>query len=716
MQLFHGPLTAILCLSLAGQAAPAQSLLSDSNQTTKHGRTTYNSTELQGDARILHALNRFTFGARPGDLESVRTMGLEKWFDQQLHPTTISETDLQSRLADFPAMQWNPEELLFRVPSNAIIRQTLDGKIAEPQQGALHAVYANQMYRVSVKRQEKQDKKAEEQVKPQMAANTASQMAAANDGNSDVAEALKQAAALPQATMDANQMIVAKAALVASVDGGEFRRMLELPPQQRVLQLVAMQPESFDEFFKSLKPQQRNALTLDLSPDLKEVVADLENPQRLVNEEIISQRLTHDIYANAQLQEVMTDFWLNHFNVFLHKNEATPYYMVSFERDVIRPRALGKFEDLLEATAHSPAMMLYLDNASSIGPDSMAAERAERRPNNNKKKRDGLNENYARELMELHTLGVNGGYTQADVTQVARILTGWSVERPERGGGFQFDPNRHEPGAKVVMGEKFKDHGEQEGRELLHMLATRPVTAQFISRKLAVRFVSDDPPQALVDRMAQTFLSSDGDMSAVLSTLFHSQEFWDANVYRAKVKTPIEFVVSAARASNADIENMQPLANAVREMGMPLYGCVTPNGYSWMSDTWVSTNALVNRMNFALSLAANRLPGISIEWDPTETVSNDMATLENNPAAPDPQEEESRLESLLLTGGVSDSTRTAVLQQFEQQRNQNQNGAAALPVATTERQKYRARAVTDAEKQDQVLAGLLLGSPEFQRR
>jgi uncharacterized protein (DUF1800 family) len=716
MQVFHGPLTAVLCLSLVCQAVPAQSLLSDSarsapDQKLKHSseRATYHSTQLQGDARILHALSRFTFGPRPGDLDAVRTMGLDKWFDQQLHPAAINETDLNNRLAEFPAMQWNPEDLLFRVPSNAIIRQTLDGKIPEPDRGALHAVYENQMYRVSAKRQEKEQKKAEEQMKPQMAA--------AGGGNNDVAEALMQAAAPPQGAMDANQMNVAKAAPAMPVDDGEFRRMLDLPPQQRVLHLVAMQPEAFDGFYKSLKPQQRNALTLDLSPDLKEVVADLQNPQQLVNEEIIAQRLTHDIYANAQLQEVMTDFWLNHFNVFLHKNEATPYYLVSFERDVIRPRALGKFEDLLEATAHSPAMMLYLDNASSIGPDSMAAERAERRPNNNKKKHEGLNENYARELMELHTLGVNGGYSQADVTQVARILTGWSVERPERGGGFQFDPNRHEPGTKIVMGEKFKDHGEQEGRELLHMLATQPATAQFISRKLAVRFVSDDPPQALVDRMAKVFLSSDGDISAVLSTLFHSPEFWDANVYRAKVKTPIEFVVSAARAGNADIENMQPLANAVREMGMPLYGCVTPNGYSWKSDTWVSTNALVNRMNFALSLAANRLPGIAIAWDPTDTMNNDAATLEINPTAPDPQVEESRLESLLVTGGVSDSTRTAVLQQFEQQRNQNQNGAAAMPVmAAADRQKYRTKAVTDAEKQDQVLAGLLLGSPEFQRR
>jgi uncharacterized protein (DUF1800 family) len=714
MQLFHGPLTAVLCLSLITPAGSAQSLVSDSNQPTKHnsGRTAYHSTELRGDARILHALNRFTFGPRPGDVDAVRAMGLDKWFEQQLHPATIGEADLNARLAEFPAMQWNPQELLFRVPSNAIIRQTLDGKIPVPERGALHAVYENQMFRVSAKRQEKEQKKDDGKAKQQVAPNSGAVMAA-GVGNGDGTQA--QASSQEQGSMDASPMNVTKVAPVILVDDGQFRRMLDLAPQQRVLQLVAMQPEAFDTFFKSLKPQQRNALVQDLSPDLKEVVLDLENPQRLVNEEIIAQRLTRAIYTNAQLQEVMTDFWLNHFNVFLHKNEATPYYLVSFERDVIRPRALGKFEDLLEATAHSPAMMLYLDNASSIGPDSMAAERAERRPNN-KKKRDGLNENYARELMELHTLGVNGGYSQADVTQVARILTGWGVERPERGGGFQFEPNRHEPGTKIVMNEKFKEHGEQEGRDLLHMLATRPATAQFISHKLAVRFVSDDPPQALVDRMAKTFLSTDGDITAVMSTLFHSPEFWDSNVYRAKVKTPIEFVVSAARAGNADIENMQPLANAVREMGMPLYGCVTPNGYTWQSDAWVSTNALVNRMNFALSLAANRLPGISIAWDPTENANNDTAMLETNPAAPDPQVEESRLESLIVTGGVSDSTRAAVLQQFEQQRNQTQNAAVAMPVATMERQKFRARVVTDAEKQDQVLAGLLLGSPEFQRR
>ena len=253
--------------------------------------------------------------------------------------------------------------------------------------------------------------------------------------------------------------------------------------------------------FQTVKGPQRADLVAGLSPELKEEVGALENPQRTVVDELLAQRLTRDIYSSAQLQEVMTDFWLNHFNVFLHKNEATPYYLVSYERDVIRPRALGKFEDLLEATAHSPAMMIYLDNAESIGPDSPAAEKARlaaaRQNGKNRKAPQGLNENYARELMELHTLGVNGGYTQADVTQVARILTGWTVDRPQRGGGFKFDPNRHEPGTKKALGKKFKENGEKEGRDLLHMLAMRPATAHFLSRKLAVRFVSDDPPQAL---------------------------------------------------------------------------------------------------------------------------------------------------------------------------------------------------------------------------
>ena len=261
-----------------------------------------------------------------------------------------------------------------------------------------------------------------------------------------------------------------------------------------------------NRFIHSLRPVERVALNAGLSPELKLTVAALESPERVVGEELIAERLTRDIYSPAQLQEVMTDFWLNHFNVYLRKNEQMPYYLVSYERDTIRPRSLGKFEDLLEAVAHSPAMLVYLDNAESLGPHSLAAERAQmaasRQPNK-KNVREGLNENYARELMELHTLGVNGGYTQADVTEVARVLTGWTIDRPQVSAQFTFNPNRHEPGNKKVLGQKIKESGEMEGRELLHMLATRPATAQFISRKLAMRFVSDDPPQALVDRIGK---------------------------------------------------------------------------------------------------------------------------------------------------------------------------------------------------------------------
>jgi uncharacterized protein (DUF1800 family) len=494
------------------------------------------------------------------------------------------------------------------------------------------------------------------------------------------------------------------------VDPSLIAEVLSLPPERRITWLVKMEPQQFDAFVKGLKPAQRTALATNLSPEQKVTLGALENPQQELVNEIASERLARDIDSNAQLQEVMTDFWLNHFNVYLHKNEMAPAYLVSYERDVVRPLALGKFEDLLEAVAHSPEMMLYLDNAESTGPDSMAAERARmaaaRRPGQ-KAAPQGLNENFARELMELHTLGVNGGYTQADVIQVARVLTGWTVDQPAHGGGFIFQPNRHEPGTKRVLGTKIKENGEMEGRQLLHLLAMQPATARFLSRKLAVRFVSDDPPQALIDRMAQSYLSSGGDISAVLKTLFHSPEFWSPQVYQAKVKTPLEFVVSAVRASDASVENYQPLANALNRMGMPLYGCIPPTGYHWDAATWVSTGAMVDRMNFAMALAANRLPGIAISWtlQPAAQAGTDAAGL---------PEEEARLESLLLPGGVNDSTREAALQSFAAQTGNRNSPSQPIPsTAVTVGSGKNASAV---EQQARALAGMLLGSPEFQRR
>ena len=726
MHLLQRSLTVLVCLSLAAPPAPgwSQSSNAGSSANGKHPasktRPAYQSNELQGDARILHALNRFTFGPRPGDVEVVRSIGLDNWFEQQLQPASLDLTDLNARLAEFPAMQWNPEDLLFRMPSNAIIRQAIDGKGPIPDRGVWHAIYENQIYRVSQKKQEKAQQKAPPAAGPtSLAASAAGAMNAASPTQREVEKAENPTPMTRdpdpfQASRNDNGAMMAANAPMAppppAFSPEQIGAVLNLPPQQRVYRVATMQQPEFDDFFKSLKPMQRVQLDAGLTPDEREVVGALENPERLVVEELVAQRLTRDIYSSAQLQEVMADFWMNHFNVYLRKNEATPYYLVSFERDVIRPHALGKFEDLLEAVAHSPAMLIYLDNSESIGPKSIAAERAEiaaaRRPGNQKKKPEGLNENYARELMELHTVGVNGGYTQADVTQVARILTGWTVERPQRGGGFEFDPNRHEPGTKKALGEKFKDQGEEEGRELLHFLATRPATAQFISRKLAVRFVSDDPPQALIDRMADTYLSSGGDISAVLRTMYHWPEFWSTGIYRTKVKTPLEYVVSAVRASNANIQNLRPVANELRTLGMPLYQCVPPTGYNWQASAWVSTGALVDRMNFALGLAANRLQGITTAWEPSD---DDSPASVLTAQTPSPESEEARLESSLIAGGISESTRAAVLQQFQQQAAQMQ------PVSAQNPQNLHAQAV-NLEREDQVLAGLLIGSPEFQRR
>jgi len=512
-----------------------------------------------------------------------------------------------------------------------------------------------------------------------------------------------------------------------SPDDAEVKAILALSPKQRVTRLLAMSPQQLEGLRQNLKGPQRAQLIDKMTAGEREVIADLENPGKAVLDEMKEQRLIRDVYSPAQLQEAMTDFWLNHFNVFLHKNEETPYYLVSFERDVIRPRALGRFEDLLIATAESPAMMLYLDNASSMGPDSDVAEKDRQRAQKQNKPEppSGLNENYARELMELHTLGVDGGYTQHDVTEMARVFTGWTVDRPARGGGFVFDERKHESGTKKLLGASVKDGGQKEGLEMLHRLATRPATAQFLSRKLAIRFVTDNPPQSLVNRMAKSYLASDGDIATVLRTMFHSPEFWQRDVYRVKVKTPLEYVVSAVRASNAEMGSMMPLSYALDRMGMPLYGCVPPTGYSSDSSAWVNTGALVNRMNFALNLAADKLPGIQTAWQ-ANAGGELIREVADDASQMDITTDELRLEDWLIPGKVSDETRKTLLEQVESQAQTPTGrtviqGALAQQINTaaqvTGKQKSPDSSELAArEKQDALLAGLLLGSPEFQRR
>jgi uncharacterized protein (DUF1800 family) len=445
-------------------------------------------------------------------------------------------------------------------------------------------------------------------------------------------------------------------------------------------------------------------LTDGMKPEQQETVEAIVNPQLVVVGEVSQAKLLRAIYSERQLQEVMTDFWYNHFNVYIGKGPDR-YMITAYERDVIRPHALGKFKDLLVATAKSPAMLYYLDNWQSVGPDSELAEygpgrrqfprgrfgqiRMARPQQKTKNRPSGLNENYAREIMELHTLGVDGGYTQKDVTELAKVLTGWTIDEPRRGGQFKFNERAHEPGPKYVLGHTVKQHGEAEGMEMLEILAHHPSTAKFISRKLAMRFVSDDPPQSLVDRMAATFLKKDGDIREVLRTMFKSPEFWSADVYRAKVKTPLEFVASAARASGVNIENALPLVQFLNRMGMPLYGMQPPTGYSMKADAWVNSSALLNRMNFALALGSGRLPGASL----------DSQQLLRETAPVNPETALSELEQNILNGDVSEQTHAVLLKQVNDP-------------------KITQRRLDDPGRPPNVgaIAGLIMGSPEFQRR
>ena len=345
--------------------------------------------------------------------------------------------------------------------------------------------------------------------------------------------------------------------------------------------------------------------------------------------ELSEQKVLRATYSERQLQEVLTDFWFNHFNVDARKGPER-FMLTEYEHDAIRPHIFGKFRDLLEADAKSPAMLFYLDNWMSADPNGPHQQAAPSRivrgpfgptvlpglprpmPQNPNAPR-GLNENYGRELMELHTLGVDGGYTQKDVTEVARAFTGWTIEGPRQGGGFRFAPRLHDGGQKVVLGHTINaGGGMDDGEQVLDILARHPSTARFIATKLVRRFVSDTPPPALVDRVAAKFRATDGDLREVTRTILTSPEFLSPAVYGAKVKTPFEFVVSALRATGASVQNAQALVRTMQQLGMPLYQCQPPTGYKDTADAWVNSGAIVSRMNFSLALASNKLSGIFV--------------------------------------------------------------------------------------------------------
>jgi len=644
------------------------------------------SNTLQGRQRAIHALNRLTFGPRPGDLQKVESTGLDRWIELQLHPEKIDNTALDARLAPFRTLKMDSREMVENFPPNQVLKAVSEGKLSMPSDPDKRAIYEAAMERYRMRQELK----------------------AANDNQS----ADKATDAADNQGRFANLSPEKKAQLREARANADDKaeEMLAMSPEERYSELMKMSPMEREVFARRLDPADRDAILNDLTPKQRETVMAMNRPEAVVTNELMQSKILRATYSDRQLEEVMTDFWFNHFNVFINKG-ADRYLITSYERDVIRPHVFGKFKDLLLATAKSPAMLFYLDNFQSVGPDSDFAKngpggqrrkQAARfnwrrgkwvnppRPQNAKQqnRRNGLNENYAREVMELHTLGVDGGYTQKDVTELAKVLTGWTIKEPRRGGGYEFNDRMHQPGKKLVLGKEFKDDGEREGEKALEMLARQPSTARFISTKLAMRFVSDDPPKPLIDRMAQTFTKSDGDIREVLRTMFQSPEFWALASYRAKVKTPLEFVVSALRATNADVTNAVPIAQALNRMGMPLYGMQPPTGYSMKAEAWVNSAALLNRMNTALALGAGKMQGVNV---------NVQATLPPN--ITDGDQILDSLEKSLLAGDVSSQTHETIRKQL------------ADPKITERAYDDPARAPNPG-----VIAGLILGSPEFQRR
>lgn len=672
---------------------------------TRHASKGAPAAKLTAEQKTLQALNRLTFGPRPGEVAAVDRMGLEAWFQRQLHPERIDDSALTARLDRYPAMRLSQTALVERFPTPAMLRRYTQGDLAMPDDDTERVIYADAAWNYEEKR-ENRKANAQGGSAPSMAQLPAAQaMAGMTDKPSGRAEGSSP----------------------GMLSGTEETAILNMPPAQRIVRLKALTPDQMASFQASLRGADQAKLLAGLSPEQTEEVEAMRSPERLIGAEVLSTRLLRDVYSERQLQAVMTDFWLNHFSVYLRKNQNEPYLLPAYEREAVLPNALGRFEDLLVATAKSPAMLVYLDNWESLGPNSRAAQRTSARPGSLTAKPaakvpKGINENYARELMELHTLGVKGGYTQQDVIEIAKCFTGWTIDRPAQGGEFFFNANRHEPGDKTVLGHVIHEDGMNEGLQVLHILATSPATAHFVSLQLAKRFVSDTPPSALVDRMAATFLKSDGDIKAVLTTMFHSPEFWSPEVYRAKVKTPLEFVASALRATDADVTNPVPLVQAMDRLGMPVYGMQTPNGYSWQADAWVSSNALLTRMNFALVLSGNRLPGTRLKWPALLGQSSDAGTVPDLATA-------QQLEHVLLGQPAATQTEQAALAEAAPPgvQEQAEQSFRATPASSAERgmqaragmlrvKAGRAPAANKPETPLATMGGLFLGSPDFQRR
>ncbi|HEY6348643.1 MAG TPA: DUF1800 domain-containing protein [Candidatus Angelobacter sp.] len=625
--------------------------------------------ELSEHARALHALQRLTFGPRPGDLEKVLAAGVDKWIEQQLNPSQIPNATLDGKLGPYRTLRMQPRELAQAFPTGQMVREAAEGKRPLPSDPIQYGLWELLV----------------DNYKEQQKANATAQTAAADDA--------------ARKSMEAEQKAATDAKKDAAVHLADL--LLTLPKANRMTALMKLPLSDRRTLAQYIPGDARGKLVADFSPLEREVFFAMNgNPTGVVVTELQQAKIMRAVYSDRQLEEVMTDFWFNHFNVFIYKDQDQ-YFVTSYERDVIRPNALGKFRNLLEAVAKSPAMLYYLDNWLSVGPNSQANGVRPGQPPKPGAANRGLNENYGRELMELHTLGVDGGYTQADVTQMARVFTGWTIQPLDQGWGFLFDPKRHEPGPKVILNHTIEENGIHEGLQALDMLCKSPATARFISTKLARRFVADDPPPELINQMAQTFLQTDGDIKEVLRTMVRSKDFWSPAVYRKKMKTPLEFVASAIRATGTQIQNPQPVVQALNKMGMPLYQMQPPTGYSTKKEAWMNSDALVERMNFSMSISAGNMGGVN--FDPLRVLALGLL-------ARAPKEEivpvntsggtaaaVTLVEDALIGGEISKTTDTTIRKSLDDP----QVGGNLL---------------TDPSKPLALIIGLTLGSPEFQLR
>ena len=583
------------------------------------GQKRARSAELTEQQRIVHVLNRLGFGARPGDVERVKAIGVENYINEQLNPEKISDSVAESKVRDLSALNLTTAELYEKYPQPGQLLRQLQARGMLPENLA---------------------DARENRVKGGANANP-------NTG-ANVGEMPKDDSKNSPAQPPANPL-----------ENEKYRELIQ-------------------KYYRD---------------------NDLQRPQR-ISDELQASRILRAVYSERQLQEVMVDFWTNHFNVFAGKG-ADRWLLPAYDRDTIRPNAMSKFSTLLQATAQSPAMLFYLDNFQSVSPNANAnvnrrmplfrpqPQQPQQQPRPQQQQRRGINENYARELMELHTLGVDGGYTQKDVQEVARCFTGWTIFQPRGGaaaanammgregarqnaGTFVFNARMHDDGEKVVLGHKIPAGGGiKDGLMVLDILAHHPSTAKFISTKLVRHFVADDPPRALVDRVAAIFTKTDGDIREMLKTIFFSREFNSTEAYRAKIKRPFELVISAIRSLGADTNGGPGTHQWIARMGEPLYGYQTPNGYSDVAESWVNTGGLLERMNFGLALANNRIPGTRVNLSKLSGEQSKVMDeyLKN-----------------LLAGEVSTATRAALVKQLDQ----------SDPVTK--------------------VVGLILGTPEFQRQ